>query len=142
MPSRRSSVEKVAAKASRSRARHHARVRVLPLLEHALGRGHRQGAQRGELLARFQRRVHQLFGSEDPVDQADAQRELGVDGLAAQDQLLGPGHAHPSRQPHRAAEAGQDAQLDLGLPEARLTGGVDPVAGQGQLAAAAQRRSR
>jgi methyl-accepting chemotaxis protein len=49
--------------------------------------------------------------------------------------------AHAAHQPAGAAEARQQAQVHLGLAEARLRRGVDPVAGEGQLAAAAQREA-
>ena len=49
--------------------------------------------------------------------------------------------ADAPRQPLRAAEAGDDAQVDLGLPELRGARGVDEVAGQRQLAAAAEREA-
>jgi hypothetical protein len=82
--------------------------------------------------------LHELVRRKHAIDQPDALRQLGLDRLAAEHELLRPGDAHAPRQAARAAEARNDAQLDLGLTEARLLGGVDPVAGAGQLAAAAQ----
>jgi hypothetical protein len=51
------------------------------------------------------------------VGQADAQRLGGVDHVAGDAQLLGLGDADPAGQALGAAEAGDDAELDLGLAE-------------------------
>ena len=57
-------------------------------------------------------------------------------------QLLAP-CATPTRrgEPLRAAEAGDDAEVDLGLAELRLVAGVDEVARERELAAAAEREA-
>ena len=70
------------------------------------------------------------------------------DLAAGEDQVLGPGGPDQAGQPLRAAAAGDDAEQDLGLAEHGLLGGDAEVAGQGQLAPAAEgvarrpRRSR
>ena len=46
-----------------------------------------------------------------------------------------------AREPLRAADAGDDAELDLGLAEFGTVGGDDDVAMHGQLAAAAEREA-
>ena len=116
-----------------------ARVDVLPFLHHALRGGHRERPLRRDRLADGQRALEQLLGREHAVHETDAQRLLGRHRRAAEHQLLRAREADPARQPARAAEAGDDAEVHLGLTEARLRGRVDPVAGAGQLAAAAER---
>jgi hypothetical protein len=51
------------------------------------------------------------------------------------------GFAHGTRQALRAACAGDDADLDLGLAELGVVSGDDEVAHHGQLAAATQRKT-
>ena len=114
-------------------------IRVLALLQDPLGLGHGEGALGRDRLPRAHGGGEQLLGREDAVREADAQGGLGVDRLARQHQLLGPGHADAAQQPAGSAEARDDSQVHLGLPEARLARGVDPVAGAGELAAAAER---
>ena len=57
----------------------------------------------------------------DPVDEADRERFVGAHLPAAPDQLLGAGRADEPRQPLRAAGAGDDAEQDLGLTDARAS---------------------
>ena len=59
-------------------------------------------------------------------------------GSPVEHQLLRPGDADAAQQPARAAEARQQAEVHLGLAEAGAARGVDPVAGAGELAAAAE----
>ena len=47
----------------------------------------------GELERPGERRLLELVGRHDPVDQADAQRLVGLDLAAGEDQVLGPGRA-------------------------------------------------
>ena len=58
---------------------------------------------------------------------------------AAEHQVLGPGRADQAGEALGAAAAGDDAEQDLGLTEAGVVAGDAEVAGQGQLAAAAER---
>jgi hypothetical protein len=71
--------------------------------------------------------------------EADPQRLLGVHHPAGEDQVLGPRRADQPGQPLGAARAGDEAELDLGLAELGVVGDDPPVAGQRQLAAAAER---
>jgi hypothetical protein len=63
--------------------------------------------------------VHQLVQRHDAADQAGALGLGGVHHAAGQGQVHGLGLAHGARQALGAAGAGDDAQLDLGLAEAR-----------------------
>ena len=59
-------------------------------------------------------------GRHDPVDEPDRERLVGAHLPPAPDQLLGARRADESGQPLRAARAGNDAEQDLGLPDARV----------------------
>jgi hypothetical protein len=59
--------------------------------------------------------------------------------VPAHAQLERVGQADPPQQPLRPAEPGDDPELDLGLAELRRLRRIDEVAGQRQLAAAAER---
>ena len=63
----------------------------------------------------------------------------GVEAAAGQHELHRPLLAEHARQPLGAAAAGDDPEGDLGLAEDGRLGGDDHVAGQRQLAAAAER---
>src|SRR5438067_1941662 len=65
-------------------------------------------ARRGEVA------VHDL------VDEADLERFVGADRIAAHDHRQGLLRADYARQPLRAAGAGQQAELHLGQSEARV----------------------
>ena len=65
-----------------------------------------------------------------------------VHHAAGQDHVHRLGLADRARQPLRAADAGDDAELDLGLAELGVVGGDDDVAQHGELAAAAERKAR
>ena len=76
-----------------------------PLLgQHLLGEGH---ARRRQVTV------------DDLVDQADLERLVGADRIAAHDHLERLLRAHHARQPLRPARAGQEAELHLGQAEAR-----------------------
>ena len=89
----------------------------------------------------FERLLHQLVGLEDAVDEADPQRLLRVDDPPGEDQVLRDAEAADPRQPLRAAPAGEDAEVDLGLAELRGRGRVPEVARERELAAAAEREA-
>jgi hypothetical protein len=87
---------------------------------------------------------HLVYSSEkigqrdDVEDEADAEGLVGLDLTGRIDELRGPGRTDATGEALRAAEAGHEAEVDLGLPEARRVAGVDEIAGQGQFAAAAE----
>ena len=82
-----------------------------------------------------------MSSAHDAADQAGALGLGGVHHAAGQRHVHGLGLADGARQALRAAGAGNDAELDLGLAEARVVGGDDEVAHHRQLAAAAERKS-
>ena len=67
----------------------------------------------------MQRRVFLVAGRDDAVDETDGVRLVGAHLPAAPDHLLGARGADEARQPLRAARAGDDAEQDLGLTQAR-----------------------
>ena len=73
------------------------------------------------------------------ADQPGALGLRRIHHAAGQHPSPSPWTCPPARQALRAARAGHDAELDLGLAELRVLGGDDEVAHHGQLAAAAQR---
>ena len=75
----------------------------------------------------------------DPVDEPDRERLVGAHLPPAPDQLLGARRADEPGQPLRAARARDDAEQDLGLPDARVVGGDAQVARDRELEAAAER---
>ena len=78
----------------------------------------------------------------DRIDQADAQGFVRADDVAVS--CKAPARApiaDAPREPLRAAEAGNDAEIDFRLAELRLVARVDEVAGEGELAPAAQREA-
>ena len=85
-----------------------------------------------------QRPVVELVGGDDLVDEAHRQRLRGADLAAAHDEVLGLGRADQAGQALGAAAAGDDAEQHLRLAELRLLAGDPEVAGERQLAAAAE----
>ena len=69
------------------------------------------------------------------------QRLLRVDRAAGEDELLRDAEAADAREPLRAAPAGDDAEVDLGLAEPRVRRCVAEVAAERELAAAAEREA-
>jgi hypothetical protein len=92
----------------------------------------------GDDLGGADRLVEQLAVGHDAADEAAALGLLGVHDPAGKAHLHRLRLADEARQALRAAGAGHDADLDLGLAEARLVGGEDEVAHHRQLAAAAE----
>jgi len=85
-------------------------------------------------------RLERLLGWHAGIDQPHPRRRRRHHVLARRRELhRGAGTDQP-RQPHRAAPAGQQAELDLGKAEERVLGigGHPEVAGQGQLQTAAE----
>ena len=77
----------------------------------------------------------QAVGGDDLVHQADAQRILGGEIVAEEDQLLGLRQADQARQQVGAAGVDGDAAAHEHLDEARVGGGDDEVAGERQVRA-------
>ena len=78
---------------------------------------------------------------DEAVDEAQLERFLGEDRVADEVHLERLARAHQARQALGAAEAGDDPELDLGLPEQRRARGDAHVAGHRELAAAAEREA-
>ena len=83
-----------------------------------------------------------LASRHDARDQAGALGLGRVHHAAGEDQVHRLGLADRARQPLRAADARDDAELDLGLAEFRVVGGDDEIALHRELAAAAERKAR
>gem|GEM_PF-5226557 len=113
-------------------------VQPVHLHHGALGDGDGGRRHGGDLRDGRDGRGEQLVRRGDAVGQADAQRLVGLDAPSGEDQFAGHGASHALRQAHRAAEARDQAQVDLRLAEAGALGSVDEVAGQREFAAAAQ----
>ena len=92
--------------------------------------------------ATLHRLVHQLGRRHHASDQAGAFGFGRIHHAAGQDQVHRLGLADRARQALRAADARNDAELDLGLAELRVVGRDDDVAQHGELAATAERVSR
>src|SRR5258706_6550060 len=102
---------------------------------------HRQGIVR-HLLRHGERLLLQLVGRHHARDEAGALGFLRVHGARRQAHVHRLCLADRPRQALRAARAGHDAEIDLGLAELRIVGGNDDVAHQRQLVAAAERVTR
>ena len=113
-------------------------VRVGRGVHRRLAVAHRQRALAGQLLGQLHGLGHELVLGIHGLDEPDAQRLLGADVTARQHEVLGPAVADVARQALRAAEARRDAEVDLGLAELGVLRGQADVAGQRQLAAAAE----
>src|SRR5262249_27683779 len=75
---------------------------------------------------------------DDFVDEPDAPGLLRADGLSGQNELERAALSDQAWQPLRAAAAGKQSELDLGLAELRVLDGNADRAGHGRLAAAAE----
>ena len=110
-----------------------------PAARHALDLADRERRLAGELARPLQGGVEQLVIVDEAVDEPELVRFVGEHRVADEVHLQGLVGAHQPRQPLRAAEAGDDPELDLGLAEHRRARGDAHVAGHRQLAAAAER---
>ena len=82
--------------------------------------------------------VQQFFLLHDLHDQAALLGLVSGEHTTGQNNFLGDAQAHDAGQTLSAAEAGQDAQVALGLAELGVGSGDTDIAAHGQLAAAAQ----
>ena len=99
-------------------------------------------ATAGDGLGDLHRLVHQARRRHHARDQARALGLGRIHHAAGQDQIHRLGLADRAGQPLRAADARDDAELDLRLAELGVVGGDDDVALHRELAAAAERKAR
>src|ERR1700686_2147221 len=85
--------------------------------------------------------VNQAGCGNDFVDEADAIGFLGRDRFASEDQLQRPTLSHQTRQTLRSATAGQQAQLDFGLPKSGMFRRDPHCASHCRLATTAERKT-
>ena len=111
---------------------------VDPAVDHLLADAHGQRRGAGDALAERDGLVEQRVVGHHPLHQADALGLRGVDALAGEHHPLRPVPAH-HRGPAQHPEAGHQPDRALGHREARAVGGEHQVAGQRELAAAAER---
>src|SRR5262249_15937811 len=96
------------------------------------------GGFRGELFCELHGLWCQLGVGDYTVDQAEGLGLGGLDRVAAIDEVAGAGEADPQHQSLGAAEARNEAEVDLGLAEACFLGGDDEIAGECEFQAAAE----
>ena len=94
----------------------------------------------GELLRPGARLGVDVVRRHHPVDQADAQRLLGVDEAAGEDQVLGARRTDEPGEPLGAAGTGDDPQQDLRLTELGVV--ARRCAGRRTARARSRRRAR
>ena len=95
--------------------------------------------QRRDLRREVQGGRECLLGRHDLRDETEGSGFVGPDRPSGQHELHGPRGADRPGQPLGAAAAGDDPELDLGLPEDRVAPRDDHVARHGELAATSQR---
>ena len=139
MPRPASSVRQAATNASCSMCQAVGQRHLQAPVDRRLGEAVRHHRPRGELGRPRERGLEDVVRCHDPVHQPDRLRLLGPHLAPREDHLLGPRRADQPRQPLGAAPAGDDAEQDLGQPEARVVGADPEVEGQRQLEATAQR---
>ena len=113
----------------------------LALVDQALDLGDRVRPVRGDPLGERDDLRHQLGGRHDRVGEADAQRLVRRRSCRRSCTAPWPSRRRPGGRAAGCRRARDDAELDLGLPELRALGGVDEVAAQRELAAAAEREA-
>src|SRR5262249_44632634 len=101
----------------------------------------RHGALGGKEPRGLERPLHQLARLVGRVDEAEAERLLGVDRAPAEDQILGDGEPGDARQPLGAAPTRDDPEVDLGLAELGRARREAQVTRERELAAAAKRET-
>ena len=123
---------------------HHAfrQPRLEGAVDRLLGRQHRRQRHIGDGVGDLHRLVHQARQRHHARHQTGALGLGGVHHAAGEDHVHRLGLADRAGEALRAADAGDDAELDLGLAEFGVVGGDDDVALHGELAAAAEREAR
>src|SRR2546425_442614 len=116
--------------------------RQVPPLVHG-GLRRRDGDRRvgGDLVRQRNRSGDGIARGGDPVDQPDLQRFLRLHPARGEDQVLGPPHADETREPDRAAAAGDHAHLRLRQADQRSRIHHAQIAHQRQLAPATERET-
>src|SRR5262245_20078547 len=109
------------------------------MVDRRLGLRERQRALRRDQLRDLECRLHQLVGLEDVVHEADPPCFLRVDDPPLEDEVLGDAKAADARQPLCPAPSRKDPEIHLRLAELRVRSRVAKVAGERELAAAAER---
>ena len=104
----------------------------------ALGGPDRHRGVRGDLPGELEGRGAVLAARYPPVDEPEPFRLVGADPASGQDEVRGPARTEPPRGQLRAAAAGHEADRHLRQSEHRRVVRHDQVAGQRQLAAAAE----
>ena len=107
-----------------------------------LRREHRRQRHRRDGFGKLHRLVHEVRQRHNPGNQAAALGLLRVHHAAGQDHVHGLGLADRAGEALRAADAGDDAELDFRLAEFGVVGSDDEIALHGQLATAAEREAR
>src|SRR6266516_469960 len=114
----------------------------MPALQRAIARRLRcrqcERALRAEQARDLQRLRDQLPRFEDRVHETAALRLFGADHAPCEDQFLRVAEGRRTREALRAAPARDDPEVDLRLAELGRAGGVAEVAGERELAAAAE----
>ena len=110
-------------------------------IDRLLAVAHRDRGVLGDLAGELEGVLHQFGLRVDRVDQADAQRFVGLDVERRVDELLGHAHADKAGQPLGAAEARRDAKAHFGLAEDGVVAAQADVAAHGELIAAAERET-
>jgi hypothetical protein len=85
------------------------------------------------------RRRVDVEGRHHPVDQADAQRTVRVEGAPREDQVFRARWADQPSQPLRAARPGDHTEQDFRLADLGILGADTHIGGQREFAAAAER---
>ncbi len=119
-------------------------VGVLPAqraVDRLLRRLERDRALGRELARQLQYARHQLLGLVDRVHEPALPRLLCSDGAAGEDQLLRESDRRGAGESLGPSPPRNDPQVDLGLAQLGVGRGVPDVAGQGELAAAAEREA-
>ena len=107
-----------------------------------LGQPHGERRPPRHHVGELERRVEPFVPCATRLTMPEPVRLRGVDAAAGEHQLHGALLADHARQPLRAAAARDDPEQDLGLAELGRLGGHDHVAGERELAAAAERVAR
>ena len=139
MPIARSFVAKVPANSIRSISRPGLEVDLEATVDGLLGGAQRVGRAADVAGEPGRRGGVDLGRGDDLVDEPDGERLGGAHDPAGEDEVLGLRRPDEAREALGAAGAGDDAEEDLGLAEPGVVGRDAEVAGERDLAPAAER---